>query len=59
VFVYKLGSNGTWTVTTRNAFTKIAAGTNMTGSYSNGTLTLNAASSSSTDLTGYATESWV
>ena len=36
VFVYKLTSAGTWTVTTRNAFTKIAPGTNMTGSYSNG-----------------------
>lgn len=42
VFVYKLTSAGTWTVTTREASTKIAAGTNMTQSYSNGTLTLNA-----------------
>lgn len=41
VFVYKLTSNGTWTVTTRNAFTKIAAGTAMTSAYNNGTLTMN------------------
>ena len=42
VFVYKLTSAGTWTVTTREASTKIAAGTNMTQAYSGGTLTLNA-----------------
>ena len=44
VFVYKLtnAGGGTWTVTTRNMFSKVVAGTNMTSSYSNGTLTLNA-----------------
>ena len=42
VFIYKLESNGTWSVTTREAMSKIAAGTNMTSSYSSGTLTLNA-----------------
>lgn len=41
VFVYKLTSAGAWTVTTRNAFTKIAAGTAMTSAYNNGTLTMN------------------
>lgn len=43
VFVYLLtnANGGTWSVTTRNAFTKIVAGTNMTSSYSSGTLTLN------------------
>lgn len=41
VFIYTLTSSG-WTVTTREAATKIAAGTNMSQSYSNGTLTLNA-----------------
>lgn len=51
VFIYKLTSAGTWTVTVREAYTKIAAGTNMTSSYSNGTLTL------SPDLTGYRTAS--
>jgi hypothetical protein len=44
VFVYLLTSanGGTWSVTTRNAFSKVVAGTNMTSSYSNGTITLNA-----------------
>ena len=42
VFVYKLTSTGEWTVQTRNAYTKIETGTNMTSSYSNGVLTLNA-----------------
>ena len=41
VFVYKLTSAGTWSVITRNAFTKIAAGTAMTSAYNNGTLTMN------------------
>lgn len=43
VFVYLLtnANGGTWSVTTRNAFTKIVAGTNMTSTYSGGTLTLN------------------
>lgn len=46
VFVYKLtnASWWTWTVTTREASSKIAAGTNMTSSYSSWTLTLNASS---------------
>ena len=44
VFIYMLTSanGGTWSVTTRNAFTKVVAGTNMTSSYSSGTITLNA-----------------
>ena len=42
VFVYKITSNGTWTVTTREAATKVVAGTGMGSSYSNGTLTLTA-----------------
>lgn len=42
VYVYKLESNGTWTVTVRNAFSKVVAGNNMTSSYSNGAITLNA-----------------
>ena len=41
VFIYQLNSSGTWSVTTREAMSKIAAGTNMTSSYSSGTLTLN------------------
>ena len=41
VFVYKLNKNSGWSVTTREASSKIAAGTDMGLSYSNGTLTLN------------------
>lgn len=43
VFIYLLtnANEGTWSVTTRNAFTKIVAGTNMSSSYTNGVLTLN------------------
>lgn len=42
VFVYTLASTngGTWSVVTREMSTKIVAGTNMTSSYSSGTLTL-------------------
>ena len=44
VFVYKLASagGGTWTVATRENGSKVVAGTNMTSTYSNGVLTLNA-----------------
>lgn len=44
VFVYTLtnSNGGTWSVTSRNTFSKVVAGTNMTSSYSSGTLTLNA-----------------
>jgi len=42
VFVYKINSSGTWSVTTRKAYTKITAGTGLSSSYSSGTLTLNA-----------------
>lgn len=40
VFVYKLDKTEGWSVLTRNAFTKIAAGTGLSSSYSNGVLTL-------------------
>ena len=40
VFVYKLNSSTGWSVTTREAYTKIAVGTGLTKSYSNGTLTI-------------------
>ena len=40
VFVYKLNSSTGWSVTTREAYTKIATGTGLSKSYSNGTLTL-------------------
>lgn len=41
VFIYKLDKTAGWSVTTRNSFTKIVAGTGLSSSYSNGTLTLN------------------
>lgn len=41
VYVYTLRSSG-WSVITRENYTKIAAGTNMSQSYASGTLTLNA-----------------
>lgn len=51
VFVYKLtsSSGGTWSVTTREAASKIAAGSNMSSAYSSGTLTLSADLSSKQD----------
>ena len=41
VFVYKLDKTAGWSVTTREAATKVVAGTKMASSYSSGTLTLN------------------
>lgn len=52
MFVYKLTNAGTWTVQTRNIFTKIVAGTNMSSSYASNTLTLNAVDTTYTDFTG-------
>ena len=40
VYVYKLTSDGTWTVTVRENYTKIVAGTGLSGSYNSGVLTL-------------------
>ena len=40
VYVYKLNSSGTWSVTVREAYTKIVKGTGLDSSYSNGALTL-------------------
>lgn len=42
VYVYKINSAGTWSVTVREAYTKVKAGTNMTSSYSSGAITLSA-----------------
>ena len=42
VYVYKLTSSGTWTVTVREAMSKIATGSNMSSSYASGTITLSA-----------------
>ena len=40
VFIYKLDKTSGWSVTTREAYTKIAVGTGLSSSYSSGTLTL-------------------
>lgn len=58
VFVYKLESTGwwTWSVTTREAYTKIAAWSGLSSSYSNWTLTLN--SSQSTISVTLTTNGW-
>ena len=41
VYIYKLAKTAGWTVTTREASSKIVAGTNMSSSYSNDVITLN------------------
>ena len=43
MYVYKIESNGTWSVTVRESYTKIVAGTGLTSSYSNGVLTISLA----------------
>lgn len=50
VFIYKITNAGTWTVLTRNTYTRIKAGTNMTSSYSSGVLTLNSTASGGTTV---------
>lgn len=50
VYVYKLDKNSGWSVTVREAYTKIVAGTGLSSSYSNGTMTLTSSGGSSTDV---------
>lgn len=52
VYVYKLTSSGTWTVTVREAMSKIAAGTNISLSYASGTITLSATDTTYSDMSG-------
>lgn len=52
VYVYKINSAGTWSVTVREAYTKVKAGTNMTSSYSSGAITLNATDTTYSDFVG-------
>ena len=40
VYVYKLNKNNGWSVIVRNAFSKLAVGTGLTHTYSNGTITI-------------------
>lgn len=42
VFVYKLTNNNTWTVQTRNCFSKIVGGNNIVTSFASQTITVNA-----------------
>lgn len=51
VFIYKLNKTSGWSVTTREASSKIAAGTGLSSSYSNGTITLSA--TNTPDLSNY------
>ena len=53
VFIYKLGKTAGWTVTTRNAGSKVVAGTGLASTYSTDTITLNATTDLLTGLTGY------
>lgn len=41
VYVYKLNKSTGWSVTVRNSFSKVAIGTGLTHTYSNGTITIN------------------
>lgn len=43
VYVYKINSSGTWSVTTREAYSKIAVTSPISSSYSSGTITLSLA----------------
>ena len=58
VYVYKLNSSTGWSVTIREAYTKIVAGTNMTSSYNNGTLTLAADNTYATYTATLDVASW-
>lgn len=44
VYIYTLTSAGTWSVVVRSAFSAVAAGTGLSRSYSNGTVTLSVSS---------------
>lgn len=54
VFVYKLTKTGGWTVTTREASVKVVAGSNITGTYSSGTMTISGNYSAFTGATSSA-----
>lgn len=51
VYIYKLDKNSGWSVTVREAMSKIAAGTGLSSSYSSGTITLSA--TNTPDLSNY------
>lgn len=55
VYVYKLNKTNGWSVTVREAYSKIANGTGISKSYSNGTITLSGFSGDYSDLTNKPT----
>ena len=58
VYVYVINSTNKWSVTVREAYTKIVAGTNMTSSYSNSTITLAADNTYATYTVTLDVASW-
>lgn len=50
VFVYKLNSSGTWSVTTREASVKIVGGTGLTTTYTTNTVTINGVAATSSAI---------
>lgn len=50
VYVYKLTNAGTWTVTVRESYTKIVAGTGLSSSYSSGVLTITNTKTTAADV---------
>ncbi len=56
VYVYKLDKNAGWTVTVRENYTKIVAGTGLSSSYSSGTLTLSTSNSDSSSIRYYTSQ---
>lgn len=58
VYIYKINSAGTWSASIREAYTKVVAGTNMSSSYSSGTITLAANDVSIVYTTTLAVASW-
>lgn len=55
VYVYKINSSGTWSVTVREAYTKVVAGSGLGSSYSSGTITLTSDVTSVAGKTGAVT----
>lgn len=49
LFVYTLSSTNGWSYVVKNTFSRVVAGENMTSSYANGTLTLNATGGGTAD----------
>ena len=59
VFVYKLTNRGVWSVTTREASSKVVAGTGLSSTYSGGTLTLSTSFSNNYSTSETTVGTWV